>query len=104
DIFHVDEYPPMTDKMTSHEKQGDQYVGIGELTLLGVTKPIVLTGTFNGVLPKDPMGNARAGFSAEGKVNRKDFAMNWNKALDNGGLVVGTEVAIRLAIDCVEQK
>jgi len=90
--------------MTSYEKQGDQYVALGDLTLLGVTRPIVLTGTFNGVLPKDPMGNTRAGFSAEGKINRKDFGMNWNKALDNGGLVVGNDIAIRLEIECIKQK
>ena len=104
DFFNVEKYPTMTYKMTSYEKQADQYVAIGNLTLLGVTKPIVLTGTFNGVLPKDPMGNTRAGFSAEGKINRKDFGMNWNKALDNGGLVVGNEVAIRLEIECIKQK
>jgi len=102
DFFNVEKYPTMTYKMTSYEKQADQYVAIGDLTLLGVTRPIVLTGTFNGVLPKDPMGNTRAGFSAEGKINRKDFGMNWNKALDNGGLVVGNEVAIRLEIECIK--
>ena len=104
DFFNVEKYPTMTYKMTSYEKQGDQYVAIGDLTLLGVTRPIVLTGTFNGVLPKDPMGNTRAGFSAEGKINRKDFGINWNKALDNGGLVVGNDVAIRLEIECIKQK
>ena len=104
DFFNVEKYPTMTYKMTSYEKQGDNYVANGNLTLLGVTKPIALTGTFNGVLPKDPMGNTRAGFSAEGKINRKDFGMNWNKALDNGGLVVGDEVTIRLEIECIKQK
>ena len=104
DFFNVEKNPTMTYKMTSYEMQGDQYVANGNLTLLGVTRPIVLTGTFNGVLPKDPMGNTRAGFSAEGKINRKDFGMNWNKALDNGGLVVGNEVAIRLEIECIKQK
>jgi polyisoprenoid-binding protein YceI len=104
DFFNVEKYPTMTYKMTSYEKQGDNYVANGNLTLLGVTKPIALTGTFNGVLPKDPMGNTRAGFSAEGKINRKDFGMNWNKALDNGGLVVGDEVTMRVEIECIKQK
>jgi polyisoprenoid-binding protein YceI len=90
--------------MTSYEKQGDKYVARGSLTLLGVTKEIELTGTFNGVLPKDMQGNARAGFSAEGKLNRKDFGMNWSKTLDNGGLVVGDDVTIRLEIECIKQK
>jgi polyisoprenoid-binding protein YceI len=50
------------------------------------------------------MGNTRAGFSAEGKINRKDFGMNWSKTLDNGGLVVGDDVALRLEIECIKQK
>ena len=104
DFFNVEKYPTMTYKMTSYEKQGDMYVAHGDLTLLGVTKPVVLTGTFNGVLPKDPGGNTRAGFTAEGKLNRKDFGMNWSKTLDNGGLVVGDEVTVRLEIECIKQK
>ena len=104
DFFDVEKYPTMTWKMKSYEKQGDKYVAKGDLTLLGVTKEIVLTGTFNGIVPKDFSGNSRAGFTAEGKINRKDFGMNWNKALDNGGLVVGDEVGIRLEIECIKQK
>jgi polyisoprenoid-binding protein YceI len=104
DFFNLEKYPTMTYKMTSYEKQGEMYVAHGELTLLGVTKPVVLTGTFNGVIPKDLGGNTRAGFTAEGKVNRKDFGMNWSKTLDNGGLVVGDEVTIRLEIECIKQK
>ena len=63
----------------------------------------MLTGTFNGVA-KDPWGNVRAGFSAEGTVNRKDFGMHWSKTLDNGGLVVGDEVHIKLDIECIKAK
>jgi polyisoprenoid-binding protein YceI len=104
DFFNSEKYPTMTWKMTSYEKQADRYVARGNLTLLGVTKEIELVGAFNGVLPKDMQGNTRAGFSAEGKVNRKDFGMNWSKTLDNGGLVVGDEVTIRLEIECIKQK
>jgi polyisoprenoid-binding protein YceI len=104
DFFNVEKYPTMTWTMTSYEKQGDKYIARGNLTLLGVTKDIELVGAFNGVLPKDMQGNMRAGFSAEGKVNRKDFGMNWSKTLDNGGLVVGDEVTIRLEIECIKQK
>jgi polyisoprenoid-binding protein YceI len=53
---------------------------------------------------KDPWGNTRAGFTAEGKINRKDFGMNWSKALDNGGLVVGDDVLIKLDIECIKVK
>lgn len=104
DFFNVEKYPTMTYKLKSYERQGDKYVARGDLTLLGVTKEIALTGTFNGILPKDPKGDTRAGFSVEGKINRKDFGMNWSKTLDNGGLVVGDEVAIRLEIECIKQK
>ena len=104
DFFNVEKFPTMTWKMKSYEKRGDAYAAKGDLTLLGVTKEVVLTGTFNGVIPKDPWGNTRAGFTAEGKINRKDFGMNWSKALDNGGLVVGDEVTIKLEIECIKQK
>jgi len=93
----------MVYRMTSYAKEGDHYIAKGNLMLLGVTKEIVLTGTFNGVLPRDPRGLASAGFSAQGKINRKDFGMVWNKALDNGGLAVGDEVEIRLEIECIKQ-
>jgi polyisoprenoid-binding protein YceI len=104
DFFNVEKFPTMTWKMKSYEKQGDKYAAKGDLTLLGVTKEVVLTGTFNGVVPKDPWGNTRAGFTAEGKINRKDFGMNWSKTLDNGGLVVGDEVTIKLEIEVIKQK
>lgn len=102
DFLDVEKYPTMTYKMKSYTRQGDTYRALGDFTLRGVTKEIVLVGTFNGVT-KDPWGNLRAGFSAEGKLNRKDFGMVWNKTLDNGGLVVGDEVQIRLEIECIKQ-
>ncbi|TKB78012.1 MAG: polyisoprenoid-binding protein [Nitrospira sp.] len=105
DFFNVEKYPTMTFKLKSYLKSGggNEYSAAGELTLLGVTKDVVLTGAFNGVA-KDPWGNVRAGFTAEGTVNRKDFGMNWSKTLDNGGLVVGDEVHIKLDIECIKAK
>jgi polyisoprenoid-binding protein YceI len=103
DFFDVAKYPTMTYKMKSYKKTGDTYTAVGDLTLRGVTKEITLVGTFNGVT-KDPWGNIRAGFEAEGKVNRKDFDMVWNKTLDAGGLVVGDEVFIKLNIECIKAK
>src|SRR5207302_10297254 len=65
DFFNVEKYPAMTFKMKSYEKIGDnQYMAKGDLTLLGVTKEVALIGTFNGLVPKDPRGNTRAGFTA----------------------------------------
>lgn len=103
DFFDVEKYPTMTYKMKSYKKNGDGYSAVGDLTLHGVTKEVTLVGNFNGVT-KDPWGNTRAGFTAEGKLNRKDFGMVWNKALDSGGLVVGDEVFIKLDIECIKAK
>ena len=103
DFLDVTHYPTMTFTMKSYKMQGDGYTLVGDFTLRGVTKPVTLTGTFNGVA-KDPWGNTRAGFSAEGKLNRKDFGMVWNKTLDSGGLVVGEEVQVRLDIECIKAK
>ena len=103
DFFDVEKYPTMTYKMKSYKKTGEGYTALGDLTIHGVTKEITLAGTFNGV-SKDPWGNTRAGFTAEGKVNRKDFGMVWNKTLDTGGFVVGDEVNIRLDIECIKAK
>jgi polyisoprenoid-binding protein YceI len=103
DFLDVTQYPTMTFTMKSYKMQGDGYTIVGDFTLRGVTKPVALTGTFNGVA-KDPWGNTRAGFSAEGKLNRKDFGMVWNKTLDSGGLVVGEEVQVRLDIECIKAK
>jgi len=103
DFFDVEKHPAMTYKMKSYKKTAEGYQAVGELTLHGVTKDITLTGNFNGVA-KDPWGNMRAGFNAEGKLNRKDFGMVWNKTLDSGGLVVGDEVYIKLDVECIKAK
>lgn len=103
DFFDVEQHPLITYKMKSYKKTADGYSAVGELTLRGVTKDITLTGNFNGVT-KDPWGNMRTGFSGEGKLNRKDFGMVWNKTLDSGGLVVGDDVHIRLDIECIKAK
>jgi polyisoprenoid-binding protein YceI len=103
DFLDVKQFPTMTYKMKTYQKQDNAYKVIGDFTLRGVTKEVTLIGTFNGVT-KDPWGNTRAGFTAEGTLNRKDFGMIWNKTLDNGGLVVGNEVQIRLDIECIKAK
>jgi polyisoprenoid-binding protein YceI len=103
DFFDVQKFPTMTYTMKKYRKTGERYTATGELTLLGVTKDITLVGTFNGVA-QDPWGNTRAGFSAEGTINRKDFGMKFNKLLDNGGLVVGDDVKIILEIEVMKEK
>ena len=103
DFLDVERYPTITFKMRSYKKIAENFTAVGDLTLHGVTKEITLAGQYNGAT-KDPWGNTRAGFSAEGKLNRKDFGMIWNKTLDSGGLVVGDEVQIRLDIECIKAK
>lgn len=103
DFLDVSQHPTMTYKMKHYTKQGEKFAFIGDLTLRGVTKEVTLVGSFNG-FAQDPWGNSRAGFSAEGTLNRKDFGMTWNKTLDNGGLVVGNDVRIRLEIECIKEK
>ncbi len=103
DFLDVERFPTMTYEMRQYRKHGDVYTILGDLTLRGVTKEVTLSGTFNGVT-KDPWGNTRAGFSAEGTLNRKDFGLVWDKVLDNGGLVVGNEVHIHLDIECIKAK
>jgi polyisoprenoid-binding protein YceI len=103
DFLDVKQFPTMTYKMKRVQKQGDTYTVIGDFTLRGVTKEISLVVAFNGVVT-DPWGGTRAGFSAEGTLNRKDFGIVWNKTLDSGGLVVGNDVQIRLEIECIKAK
>ena len=103
DFLDVEHYPTMTFKMKTYKKTAESFIAVGDFTLRGVTKEVTLVGRYNGST-KDPWGNTRAGFSAEGKLNRKDFGLIWNKTLDSGGLVVGDEVQIRLDIECIKAK
>ncbi len=74
----------------------------GDLTLHGVTKPVALDVEFSGT-NKDPWGNEKAGFSISGKVNRTDFGLNWNAALETGGVLVSEDVRIAAEIQFVKQ-
>jgi len=103
DFLDVEQYPTMIYKLKNYKKTAEGFTAVGDFTLRGVTKEVTLVGRYNGAM-NDPWGNTRAGFSAEGKLNRKDFGMVWNKTLDSGGLVVGDEVQIRLEIECIKAK
>lgn len=94
DFFDVEAHPEMTFESTSFEKESDdEYVLKGKLTIKGVSKEIKLDVEFGGV-NKDPWGNQKAGFSFSGKINRKDWGLNWNAALETGGVLVSDEVRI----------
>lgn len=104
DFFNVEKFPTMTFKSTKAEPQADGTIKVtGNFTLLGVTKPVILTVEIGGVT-KDPWGGTRAGFSAKGKINRKEFGMNYNKVLDTGGVMLGEDVEVALEVEGVAKK
>ncbi|HMS82212.1 MAG TPA: YceI family protein [Nitrospira sp.] len=103
DFLDVEKYPTMTYKLKSYRKTGDTFTAMGDFTLHGVTKEVTLIGRFIGVT-KDPGGNSRAGFTASGRINRQEFGIQFNKTLDNGGMIVGDEVTILLDVECVRAK
>jgi len=104
DFFDVDNFREMTFKSEGMKQvEGDQYLMTGDLTIKGVSKTITLNVEFNGLM-KDPWGNEKAGFSLNGKINRKDWGLNWNAALEAGGVLVGEEVKITAEIQLLKMK
>ena len=101
DFFDLEKYPNMTLVSTGIEKNGSDYVLHSDLTINGVTKPVDFELEFNGV-SADPWGGTRAGFSAEADVNRKDWGLEWNVALEAGGVLVGDKVKIQLEIEAIK--
>jgi len=103
DFFDVEKFPEISFKSKSIKATGkDSYAVTGAFTMHGVTKEITLPVTFNGTA-KDPWGGQRAGFSTETTINRKDYGIVWNKALDSGGVLVGEKVELTLEIEAVKQ-
>ena len=104
DFFEVDKYPELKFKSTKVEKiDADTFALHGELTLKGVTKPVKLNVEFNGTT-KDPWGGERAGFVVTGKINRADWGVNFNSALETGGVLLGEEVKINSELEFVKQE
>jgi len=103
DFLDVDKYPTMTYKLKSYRKTGDHDIAVGTLTLHGVTKEVMMVGNLIGVT-KDPTGNIRAGFRLEGKLNRRDFNVNFNATLNNGGMIVSDEIIIKIDLECIKTK
>ena len=102
DFFDVANHPKMTFESTSMTKVDDEsYKLHGNFTMHGVTKPVVLNVEFGGIA-KDPWGNTKAGFGVEGKINRKDFGLEWNAPTEAGGLLVGEEVKISANVQFVK--
>jgi len=104
DFLDVAKYPTITFKSKKIEPAGaGQFKVTGDLTLHGVTRDVVLDVSDVTQPVKDPMGKSRAGARATTKIDRKDFGINWSKAMDGGGLVVGDEVAISIDVEATAQ-
>ena len=102
DFFDAEKYPKITFSGTGLKDLGDDmYELTGDLTIKEVTKSVTLSVEFGGVMA-DPWGNLKAGFSLNGKINRKDFGLNWNAALEAGGVLVGEEVKISGDVELVK--
>jgi polyisoprenoid-binding protein YceI len=103
DFFAVEQHPEMTFRSTGLREVGRGAFAVdGELTLLGVTKPLTLDVTFDGTAT-DPWGNARAAFTATAEIDREEFGLSWNQALEAGGVLVGKKVEIEIEVEAVKQ-
>jgi polyisoprenoid-binding protein YceI len=103
-FLDVAKYPTMTFKSKKIEPAGPgKWKMVGDLTLHGVTKEVTLDVQGPTAPIKDPWGNSRAGASATTKINRKDFGLTWNKALETGGAVVGEEVTVSIDVEAVKK-
>jgi len=104
-FFEVEKFPEITFKSTSIKASGkkDTYDVTGTFTMHGVTKTITLPVEFLGFI-KDPWGGERAGFAARVTLNRKDYGINWNKMLDNGGTLLSDDVDITVNIEAAKSK
>ncbi len=100
DFFLVDEYPTATFRSTSFSGTPEEFEVTGDLTLRGVTKQVVLTGEFGGIVT-DGYGQTKAGATARTKINRQDFGVSWNAALEAGGVLVSNDVKISIELQAV---
>ncbi len=100
DFFKADEFPNITFTSTSVVLAGDDITVVGDLTLRGVTKSVTLTGEFGGTVT-DGYGQTKAGFTASTKINRHDYGVSWNAALEAGGLTLGDDISINFELQFV---
>jgi polyisoprenoid-binding protein YceI len=103
DFFDVEQYPAITFRSTGVEHAGgERWKVTGDLTVRDVTRPVVLDVEFEGATAT-PFGDERIGFSASTEVNREDWGLTWNAALETGGVVVGKKVRLELAVEAIKQ-
>ena len=103
DFLDVETYPTLTFRSTGVRQDGDDWVVTGDLTIHGQTRNVELATEFEGAID-DPYGMERIAFSAETEIDRTEFGLTWNQALETGGLVVGKKVRINLEVEAVRPK
>ena len=103
DFFEVENHPTMTFTSTGLRAGGDQFLLDGDLTIKGVTNPITIPFSFEGAA-KDPFGNQRVGFEGAVTINRKDYGITWNAALETGGVLVSDKVTLEFEVSAVRQE
>jgi polyisoprenoid-binding protein YceI len=103
DFFDVERFPTLSFRSTKvSRKDGEEVSVTGDLSIRGVTRPVTFAVEGPSAPAKDPWGNTRIGLSATTKINRKDFGLTWNAALETGGILVGDEVTITLDVQFVK--
>ena len=102
DFFGTDEHPTITYVSTSLRKDGADWVLDGDLTIKGVSRPVRLDVEFLGAIT-DPWGGSRLGFTAAGELDREEWGLNWNQALEAGGVVVGKKATLEIEAELVKQ-
>ena len=103
DFFDVAQFPEIKFSATSFTKINEgEYELVGDLTLHGVTKSVKLAAEYGGLM-KDPWGNTKMALALEGKINRKDWGLNWNSALETGGVLVSEEVRLNIELQFLQQ-
>jgi polyisoprenoid-binding protein YceI len=98
DFLDVEKFPELSFKSTQIEKSGDGYIARGPLTIHGVSKEVAIPFTIGGTI-KDAKGNTKLGSDASLTINRKDFGLVWNRAVEGGGVLVGDDVKIDLSVE-----
>ncbi len=103
DFFDVEKFPMLSFKSTGVSRTGGEELAVtGDLTIHGITRLVVFNVEGPTVPAKDPWGNTRRGLSATTKINRRDFGLTWNSALETGGILVGDEVTITLDVQFIK--
>src|SRR5579863_2336042 len=104
DFFDAEKYPKITFKSTKVERvSGEDFKVTGDLTMHGVTKQVTFDGEYTGQI-KDTYGKLRAGMSAKATINRKDFDLNWNVALESGGVMVSENVKVEIDLSTINKQ